>query len=133
VFVEPFLSAVLDGRKTMESRFTVTRQAPWGCVEPDDIILLKQSGGPVVGLAIAGEAQSLVLSPSTVRKLRHQFAKLLCAEDDEFWASRETKNYATLIEIRDVIGIPDVRIEKRDRRGWVTYSRQMGSRPPLAA
>ncbi len=32
VFVEPYLSAVLDGRKTMESRFGLTRQPPYDCV-----------------------------------------------------------------------------------------------------
>jgi len=130
VFVEPFLTAVLEGRKTMESRFTLTRQPPWRCVEAGDIILLKRSGGAVVGLARAGEAQSHELSPSLVRRLRERFEVQLCATDDDFWSTRAEKNYATLIEISDVEPLSDVAIEKRDRRGWVSYGR--GSEGRLA-
>lgn len=123
VLVEPFLTAVLDGRKTMESRFTLTRQPPWRCVEPGDIILLKRSGGAVVGVARAGEAQSHELSPPLFRTLRERFGARLCATDDHFWLSRADKNYATLIEISDVEPLYGVAIQKRDRRGWVSYGR----------
>ena len=117
------MTAVLDGRKTMESRFTLTRQPPWGCVEPGDIILLKRSGGAVVGVARAGAAQSHELSPALIQRLRARFETQLCATDDQFWSSRAGKNYATLIEIEDVEPLADVAIEKRDRRGWVSYGR----------
>jgi hypothetical protein len=132
VFVEPFLTAVLEGRKTMESRFTLTRQPPWRCVEPGDIILLKRSGGAIVGLVRAGEAQSHELSPSLVRLLRERFGVQLCATDDDFWSRRADKNYATLIEISDVELLSDVAIEKRDRRGWVSYGRGSEGRLALA-
>src|SRR5215210_2794220 len=51
VFVEPFLDYVLDGSKTVESRFSVNRCAPFGKVSPGDMVLLKRAGGPVVGIA----------------------------------------------------------------------------------
>lgn len=121
VFVEPFLSAVLDGRKTIESRFSLNRQPPYDCIEPGDIILLKRSGGPVVGIAEAGEAQFFTLSPKVVSSLRERFATQMFAVDDSFWSARRDKNYATLIEIREVVPIRDVTIPKRDRRGWVSY------------
>jgi hypothetical protein len=122
IFVEPFLSAVLDGRKTMESRFALTRQPPYNCVEDGDIILLKRSGGPVVGLAEAGETQSYILSPRVVHGLRQRYADRLFACDDAFWSEREHKNYATLIEIKDTVEVDAVSIPKRDRRGWVSYT-----------
>jgi hypothetical protein len=121
VFVEPYLSAVLDGRKTMESRFGLTRQPPYNCVDDGDIILLKRSGGPVVGIAEAGPTRSYNLSPNIVRNLREKFADQLFAYDEEFWLARRNKNYATLIEIKGKVGIDAITIPKRDRRGWVSY------------
>ena len=122
IFREPFLSAILDGRKTVESRFGVHRCAPYESIKPGDIILLKHSGGPIVGLAIASAAQFFSLSPSVLLDLRKRFGRRLYALDDTFWDERAHKQYATLIDIDDPIEIPPVEIEKRDRRGWVCYS-----------
>jgi hypothetical protein len=127
VFVEPYLSALLDGRKTMESRFTLTRQPPYYSIEEGDLILLKRSGGPVVGIAEAGTIQSYTLSPKVVQNLRDDFADRLCAWDENFWSACKEKNYATLIEIKDRVEMDPVTIPKRDRRGWVSYKRRLDS------
>ncbi len=122
VFVEPFLTAVLDGRKTLESRFGRHRRAPYRCVAWGDIIALKRSGGPVVGLAMAGSTRFLDLSPSMLAELRETFETRLYAFDDAFWTACSDKRFATLIEIDDPISIPPMLLDKRDRRGWVTYT-----------
>src|SRR5437899_128672 len=51
VFAEPFLRFVLDGSKTIESRFSVNRCAPYRAVEAGDLVLLKRPAGPVVAVA----------------------------------------------------------------------------------
>jgi hypothetical protein len=122
VFVGPYLEAILDGRKTVESRFTVHRCTPYGRVQRGDIIILKKSGGPVIGLALAGKAEYYELTPSVFNELRSRFARQLFAEDDDFWTLRAEKRFATLIEIDDTVQIDTLAIDKRDRRGWVTYS-----------
>lgn len=121
VFVEPFLEAILDRRKTIESRFGIYRCTPFEKVRRGDIILLKRSGGPVVGLALAGEASYYELTPSLLSELRDRFATQLYAEDEEFWAARTDKRFASLIEIKDPVKIQTINVDKRDRRGWVTY------------
>jgi hypothetical protein len=130
VFVEPFLGAILDGRKTIESRFGVHRIAPFDRVQQGDLIFLKRSGGPVVGIALAGEATFYELDPTTLEHIRDRFAERICAEDDEFWEARAEKRYATLIEIDEVTSIDTLTVDKRDRRGWVTYAD--GRQPCLA-
>ena len=47
VFQEPWLSYMLDGTKTVESRFATRWFAPYGLVHPGDAILIKASSGPV--------------------------------------------------------------------------------------
>src|ERR1700733_995238 len=74
VFVEPFLEALLDGRKTVESRFSVHRWAPFDRVQSGDLILLKRSGGPVVGIAVAGEASYYELDADKLDDIRDRYA-----------------------------------------------------------
>src|SRR4029077_16030744 len=50
---QPFLSLVLNGPKTVESRFSRNRCAPFGEVEGGDIILLKEVSGPIRGIGLA--------------------------------------------------------------------------------
>ena len=122
IFVEPFLEAILDGRKTVESRFAIRRCPPFDRVRAGDVIFLKRSGGPIVGIAVAGEARYFELDHKTLRDIRRRYAARICAEDDAFWDARSEKRFATLIEIEEVEGIPMLQIDKRDRRGWVTYA-----------
>jgi hypothetical protein len=125
VFVEPYLSAVLEGKKTIESRFAVTRRPPYLCIEAQDYILLKKSGGPILGLALAKSANFYRLSPTVLIDLRERFAEKLFAQNDEFWTERADKQYATLIELSETTEIDPLRIMKRDRQGWVTYDRPL--------
>lgn len=124
VFVEPFLTAVLEGRKTIESRFGVHRRPPYLCIAPDDYILIKRSGGPVVGLALAKTADFYQLSPSVLADIRERFAYQLYALDEEFWESRASKQYATLIELEEPTEIKPMAFAKRDRQGWVIIDRR---------
>ena len=131
VFVEPFLEAILDGRKTMESRFGVHRCAPFDRVGAGDLILLKRSGGPVVGIAVAGRASFYKLDAAKLGDIRDRYAAQIFAEDDDFWNARAEKRFATLIEIEHVTPIETTSVQKKDRRGWVTY--REGRQPCLVA
>jgi hypothetical protein len=124
VFVEPFLTAVLEGRKTIESRFGVHRRPPYLSIAPDDYIMIKRSGGPVVGLALAKTADFYQLSPAVLADIRERFAYQLYALDEEFWESRAGKQYATLIELEEPTEIRPMPFPKRDRQGWVIIDRR---------
>jgi hypothetical protein len=123
VMVEPFLQFVLSGRKTVESRFSVNRCAPYGQVEDGDVILLKRTGGPIVGLCQVSERWLYQLDPGSWDFIREKFAKALCADSSGFWKDRENALFATLMRVRNVRKIAPVKIEKRDRRGWVVLQR----------
>jgi hypothetical protein len=126
IFVEPFLTFILDGRKTVESRFSTVKCAPYARVSAGDIIMLKKAAGPVVGLCRASSAHFYELDAPSLSFIRQTFAKSLCV-DDAFWNARREAAYATLITVVDVISIPPIHVSKKDRRGWVVVS--SGSRP----
>lgn len=119
VCVEPYLQYILEGKKTVESRFSTRRFAPYYHVGRGDVVLLKQSSGPIVGICLVTHAWFYELNPKSWHELRSQFAQALCASDPAFWQEREQAAYATLMRVGEVQPIPPLHVPKRDRRGWV--------------
>ncbi|VTR93371.1 Marine sediment metagenome DNA, contig: S03H2_S05381 (Fragment) OS=marine sediment metagenome GN=S03H2_35639 PE=4 SV=1 [Gemmata massiliana] len=122
VFVEPFLGYLLDGTKTIESRFSITRQAPYEKVCKGDILLVKRSSGPIVGICRVGQVWFYNLDPESWSYIREHFARAICAQDPEFWKARESASYATLLQVKNVLSVEPVNWPKRSRQGWVVVS-----------
>ena len=121
IMIEPYLSYILSGTKTIESRFSVNRCAPHGAVSEGDIILFKASGGPVTGIARASWVDSLDLNRATWKKIRTQYVSELRVSEDFLEAKRDA-SYATFIGVADVRAIDPLVVTKRDRRGWVVLA-----------
>lgn len=119
VFVEPFLGYLLSGKKTVESRFSAVRFPPYQRVSRGDVVLIKKSGGPVVGICEVGAAWFYELNPNTWGTIRREFADAICAETPDFWSSREHAGFASLMFVSRVRELPGIDWPKRDRRGWV--------------
>ena len=119
VFIEPFLSFVLEGRKTVESRFSSRLRPPHKRVKKGDVIVLKESGGAVVGICEVSYVWFYELDPESLSLIQEKFADVLCADEPGFWDERKSKSYATLMKIHHVSQIGPVPCRKRDRRGWV--------------
>jgi hypothetical protein len=119
VMQEPYLSLLLGGRKTVESRFSINRVCPFESVAVGDVLALKMQSGPIVGLTLVEHVAFYELEPAVWRSLQERYAGPLCAEDPEFWRQRERARYATLMRVRDTELIVPVPLAKRDRRGWV--------------
>lgn len=118
VFVEPFLQYILNGKKTMETRFSIVRCAPYERVESGDVVLLKKSGGVVLGICRIRSARFYRLQKDSWDEIK-TFARDICAEDPEFWEQRKKASFATLMRIDNVKTITPITVKKRDRRGWV--------------
>lgn len=125
VFTRPLLELVLEGRKTVESRFSRVRCAPWGEVQDGDCILLKQAGGPVCGMALVDKVRFFDLTYEPIERIKEAFGDRICAGED-FWGLKQSAQYATILQITQAIAVDPFGCEKRDRRGWVALrSRQL--------
>lgn len=120
VFNEPFLSLVFEGKKKIESRFSINKISPYKRVKKGDIVILKESGGDVTGIFIVGEVKFFKhLDKCLIAKIEDEFGEMICTSYDEnFWAKREKANYASLIEVNKIKKLPPYKSEKRDRSGW---------------
>lgn len=119
ILVEPYLQFILEGKKTIESRFSVNRCPPYKHICKGDIILLKRSGGPIVGLCQVTDAWFYHLNSESWSSIKENFSMAICAQGPDFWTAREGASFATLMRIRHVKSITPITYTKRDRRGWI--------------
>ncbi len=120
VFNEPFLSLVFNGKKKIESRFSMNNISPHEKIKKGDVVILKVSGGLVKGIFIAGEVKFFnKLNKSVIKKIQTEYGELICSSyDKDFWINRDRANYASLIEVKKIKKLPPFKIEKKDRNGW---------------
>lgn len=120
IFNEPFLSLVYSKEKKIESRFSMNKISPFDKVRKGDVIILKESGGLVTGVFVAGEVKFYHgLNKEILEQIELTYGKEICSEyDKNFWKNRTKAKYATLIEVKKVKKIPPFKSEKNDRSGW---------------
>ncbi|MCK4851279.1 MAG: ASCH domain-containing protein, partial [Phycisphaerae bacterium] len=115
-----YLELILGGEKTIECRLRRTSKPPFGVLEKGERIYLKESSGPVRGVARAGKVIFRRINGSEdLRRIREEYGKEIMAKD-AFWESNCGAEYCTLIFLEGVRGLGEpFRINKNDMRGWV--------------
>src|SRR6266567_8274426 len=103
VFRQPFLDLILEGKKTIESRFAKVRCAPHGVIETGDIVLLKKTGWSVYGEFTVDRVESFTRMQSKEWEALKKYSKEICSDRvKNFWEMRAESNYVTLVWIKDV-------------------------------
>lgn len=122
VFTEPFLTLLLTGEKSMESRFSSNKVPPFERVNKGDIVFLKKSGGEVFGYFIAGRANYYSApSESKLARIKENFSRAIASHFvNDFWKIRERAKYISLINVDLVIELEPFKIDKKDRTAWST-------------
>ena len=122
ILKQPYLEAILDGRKSVESRFTRTRRGPFKQVQVGDRIFLKLSSGPICAVATAAAVKNFEnLTPPKIAQLKQQYNHYVKA-DNAYWHSKADFRFGCLIWLTDLRPIKPVRINKKDWRGWVVLT-----------
>jgi len=119
IFAEPFLSRIYTGEKTLESRITRNRIAPWDKASPGDIVFIKRSSGPVEAFFTVGSVMHFDLTQTPLEQIRDQYSAALCA-NEAFWQSKQTCRYAVLMQITNLTRIPPFSIDKKGMQTWLT-------------
>jgi len=122
IFNPPFLDLILEGRKTLEGRFSKVRCAPFGVMEEGDVVLMKESGGLVRGSFVVAKVESLGnISQEKLKELETRYSEPLCADaDPQYWQRRRASKYVTLMHVAQPTRFEQpFPFPKKDRRGWV--------------
>ena len=123
IFTQPWLDLILDGRKTIDSRLTKVRCAPYRKISIGDVVYMKESVGLVKGQFIAAKIETYEnLTPQILNNINSQYLSEIFADLDfeEFRKKWHSAKYATLIHITNVHTFKKpFPFPKRDRRAWV--------------
>lgn len=112
---------ILTGEKTIESRFSKGRIAPYGVVCSGDLVYIKPTGADLIGQF---KVKKVIfydgLGKEEIKEIREKYGDKL-AVDENYWKNKESCKYGTLIFIGDsakFITSP-IKLKKKDLRGWV--------------
>ena len=120
VFRQPYLDKIIKGEKTIESRFTKSKVPPFRKVHPNDLILMKESPGSIIGLARVSETKYFgPLLPGQARDVMDKYNQGLVL-DDIFRQIKQDSIYVTLIYLDKPILIKPIVLIKSDRRSWIS-------------
>lgn len=122
IFREPYLDFIATGSKTIESRFSKNRIAPYDAVREGDILLLKGVGKGISGVCIVDKVWFYRLLPGSIEEIRESFGREICPAEADFWENRANSEYCSLIWVSHYAPVTEFAIPKRDRRGWVVLT-----------
>ena len=120
------IEAILSGKKTIETRFSQHRIAPYGKVSVGDLIYLKPPGQDLVGQF---KAKKIIyfegLEEEDLDKIFKEYGPKIKTggkeEDEKYQAEKKSSKFGTLIFISEserFITSP-IKVKKKDLRGWM--------------
>lgn len=118
IFSKPYLTYMLEGKKTIESRFSKNKILPYNQITKDDIVIIKKSSGNIVGYFTIKEVLFFDLNEISIDEIKEKYNKQLCV-DDEFWFNKRKSNYATLIIIDKLFKLKPFHINKKGMQTWI--------------
>lgn len=121
IFTEPYLSLMLEGKKTIESRFSQNKIAPYKRIDKDDIVFIKKSSGPILGYLTIKEVLFFDLREISIDSIRLKYEDYLCV-DEGFWQEKKKSNYVTLILIDEIKRVKPFKINKKGMQTWIVLN-----------
>lgn len=104
-FKKDILDKILSGEKTIETRFTKNKCAPFKKVAEGDVLFLKAVGEDVIAKTVDKKVENHVLSEQKLREIANFYYKDIGVEDSQierFVLKRKDKNYAVLVWLSEV-------------------------------
>lgn len=131
ILIQPWLNLILEGKKTIESRFTKIRCAPYGKINTGDVVYLKESGGLVKGQFTAAEVKTYTdLTSEILHKINRRYHRYIFVDPQfqEFWEKWSASKYATLIHVDNVIAYKNsFPFPKKDARAWIVLDKPLST------
>jgi ASC-1-like (ASCH) protein len=126
VFNNEAIQAIFKGKKSVESRFSQKKIAPFGTVKVGDTIYIKPPGKEIMGQFKVKKVISFDgIEEEDWQLIKQKFGKKISlgskAADEKFYSSHKDAKFGTLIFIGNIeqfIASP-IRLQKSDLRGWM--------------
>jgi len=119
---QPFFDMVISGEKTIESRWGMHKNAPYGKIKVGDEIWLKETGKDVTATAKAKRVEFFELTPEKVEQIRIEYGKQIGTDKFEDWQSTLEKKYCTLVWLEDVKRVKPFKVPRSNGAGWIVLA-----------
>lgn len=116
---QPFFDMVLNGEKTIESRWSMNKIAPYNKINIGDEILLKVTGQPATATAKVKDVKYYELTPEIAEDIRLKYGREIGIDKFENWDETRQKKYCTLIWLVDVKTIKPLEVPRSNGSGWI--------------
>lgn len=116
---QPFYNMVLNGEKTIESRWSMHKIAPYNKVKIGDEILLKQTGKDATLKAIVKDVKFYELTPVIAEQIKIDYGKEIGIDKFENWQTILHKKFCTLIWLDELKKISPIKVPKSNGAGWI--------------
>lgn len=123
ILKKPYLDAILDGRKTVESRLYRTNHKWLKQVSAGDILFLKISSGPVTATAEISYVKHFDnLTTEQITELKRKYNQHIIG-NEQYWQEKMNARFGILVWLKNVMPITPVFIRKADWRAWVVLTK----------
>lgn len=119
IFRQLFFDMVLSGEKTIESRWSMKKVAPYYKVKVGDELLLKQTSHDVTATAKVKDVKYFELTPQIADEIKAKWNKEIGIYKFENWDLYRNKKYCTLIWLEDVKQIEPLKVKRSNGSGWI--------------
>lgn len=120
IFSPRVTGEIFAGIKTIETRFSKNRIAPFGQVSIGDIVYIKPVGQEVKGQFIVQK----VISFEGLDRENWDIIKKIYGQDQIYFQKHQDAKFGTLIFIARVEQFltSPIKFDKKDKRGWVVLN-----------
>ncbi len=112
------LKDILDGAKTIESRWYVNKVSPWDRIQKGDTVYFKESGGPITAKAKAAKVlQFDNLNNQIIKEIIKSYGNAIspntsCEQWDSWITKQIKKIYCILVFLNEVEKVSPFNIDK---------------------
>lgn len=116
---QPFYDMILSGEKTIESRWSKNKIAPYMQVQKGDVVFLKETGKNVTAKANVEKVEFYELTPDIAEEIRKKHGKEIGIDKFDDWNKYLQKNFCTLIWLSNVEKVKNIPSPKSHGAGWL--------------
>ena len=107
------MDKIISGRKTVESRWYMTKRAPWGRIKAGETVYFKE-GRHVSAKAAVSDVLQLEVDNKKIKELLEKYHEKLGIENiDSVFSRRKNKKYCILVFLSDAQKIEPFKISKK--------------------
>lgn len=118
ILQKKWFNLILSGEKTIESRFSFNKIAPYGKVAVGDIIYLKETGKNITAKAKVKDVKFFELTPLSVEQIRINYGNAIGVSSVKAWENTKLKKFGTLIFLENVEKISEIKVDRSCGTAW---------------